>query len=218
MEPIETYISIDVETAGPVPGLYHMLELGAVAVNVPRDRYVTEFSESLQLVPGNYPLQFPNFKNGWDLSTWDFWNSNDAQKKKLAEMQESAIPAQEAMTRFSEWIHQFKKPVLVGWPIAFDAMFVTWYWWKHLKTDPPFSHHGIDIKTLAMRALGGKGGYKDASKKNLKKKFPFLFMETFPHTHRGLDDAREQGWLFESLIKIAGLGHILEPEKIREED
>ena len=41
--PDERYISVDVETAGPIPGEYSLLSLGACVVGHPDDTFYVEF-------------------------------------------------------------------------------------------------------------------------------------------------------------------------------
>jgi hypothetical protein len=55
----------------------------------------------------------------------------------------------------------------------------------------PFSHSGIDIKTMAWTAMPGRG-YREATKRNM----PRHWRPARRHSHVALDDAREQGELF----------------------
>ena len=87
--------------------------------------------------------------------------------------------------------------MFVGYPVAYDFMFVYWYLIR-FAGESPFSHSALDIKTAAMVALGCS--YRDATKKNMPKSW---FGEE-PHTHVALDDAIGQGVLFCNIFKELG--------------
>src|SRR5262245_38667413 len=78
----EVFISVDVETSGPIPGEYSMLSLGAC--NVDDD---TQFF-SCEIKPINQNAD-PKAMEVSGLS--------------LARLQESGLAPQEAMQRFDEW-------------------------------------------------------------------------------------------------------------------
>ena len=179
----ETYLSVDVEATGPVPGLFSMIDIGIAQVG----QIDNTFSASL--------LELPNA--GWSPGASSFWHRNDHNRRVLTEIQERAQPVQDVMYELNRWLKQFNRPVFVGFPVAFDFAFVHWYWWYVIKQEPPFSHSGLDGKTLAMLLL--KSGYREAGKRLLKKAIPKR--SDLPHTHFGLDDAREQAVLFEQIME-----------------
>ena len=73
---------------------------------------------------------------------------------------------QEAMESFHSWVKRQEKsrgtPVLGAFPAAYDAMWVQWYLHRFVGEDP-FRRRAIDIKTLAMVAMGA--GYRAATKR-----------------------------------------------------
>ena len=79
--------------------------------------------------------------------------------------------------------------VFVGYPAAYDFMFVYWYLMR-FTGESPFSHSALDIKTLAM--VGLSKPYRKATKRNMPKRW----FDDLPHTHKALDDAIEQGAMF----------------------
>ena len=83
---------------------------------------------------------------------------------------------------------------MVGYPAAFDAMWVQWYLHR-FAGDDPFRRRVIDIKTLAMVAMGA--GYRPTMKSNL----PKHWLPRARHTHVALDDAIEQGELFMNIVR-----------------
>ncbi len=178
----ETYVSIDIEADGPIPGPHSMLSLGAVAFNADGDEF-DAFSVNLECLPGaaGHP----------DTMAW--WQTQRAAWQACRvdpEAPERALP------RFAAWLKALPgKPVCVGYPVAFDFMFVHWY--LHRFTGgSPFSHSALDMKTLAMSLLGG--GYRDATKRHMPRSW---FLADATHSHVAVDDAREQGYLFFGMMR-----------------
>jgi Exonuclease len=98
------------------------------------------------------------------------------------------------MPRYAEWLKNLPgRPVFVGYPAAFDFMFVYWYLIR-FAGESPFSHSALDIKTYAMAML--KKGYRESVKRNM----PRRWFDKLPHAHRALDDAIEQGALFCNML------------------
>ena len=186
----EIYISIDVETDGPIPGEYSMLSLGAAAfipsLNTHGYQELGQYSVNLTTLPG--AKQNPD--------TMDWWGSQPEAWKACRE--EPCDPTV-TMQCFVDWIHHMAekydaKPVCVAYPSGFDFLFVYWYLIKFTGKSP-FSFSAIDIKTYAMAML--KKGYRECTKKHMPKHW---FSEA-PHTHKAVDDAIEQGQLFMYMLK-----------------
>lgn len=181
----DTFISVDVETTGAVPGLYSMIDLGACSV---LDLSNT-FSASLVELPDA----------GWSNETRQFWLRNEHNRRILTEIQEKARPIEDVMYEFRVWLEQFKAPVLISHPITFDFSFINYYWWYVFRSEPPFGWGGCDIKTLGMTVMKSK--FRASTKRVMAKKLPECFQRGMPHTHRGVDDAREQAFLFTKLME-----------------
>ena len=106
-----------------------------------------------------------------------------------------ARPPDEAMTEFVSWLERLPdRPVLVGYPITFDFMFVYWYIMKFVGKSP-CSFSGLDIKTLAYDRM--RVPYRDVSKKTMPTSW---FPETRGKKHDTLDDAISQGHLFFNVL------------------
>ena len=73
-------------------------------------------------------------------------------------------------------------------------MWVQWYLHRFVGEDP-FRRRAIDIKTLAMVAMGL--GYRPTMRTNL----PKHWLPRARHTHVAVDDAIEQGELFMNLVR-----------------
>lgn len=175
----ETYISIDIEADGPIPGPYSMLSLGAAAFEsgVDAEKPFSTFTANLELLEGA----------SQDHDTMLFWARNE--KAYQATRVEPEDPG-DAMDRFATWLEKFRRPVFVGYPATYDFMFVYWYLIRFAGRCPA-GFQGLDLKTYAMAILGTS--FKESSKKRYPKEW---FDPDIPHTHVALADAIEQGRMF----------------------
>ena len=85
-------------------------------------------------------------------------------------------------------------PVMVAFPASYDAMWVQWYLHRFVGDDP-FRRRAIDIKTMAMVAMGA--GYRATTKSSLPKRW----RPPAKHTHVAVEDAIEQGELFMNIVR-----------------
>lgn len=172
----EVYVSVDVETDGPIPGPHSMLSLGAAAFNA-EGAMTDTFTINLETLPGGTG----------DERTMAWWRS---QPKAWKACRADLVEPAEAMERFVEWLDGLGgRPVFVAYPAGFDFTFVYWYLIRFVGRSP-FSHSALDIKTMAMVLL--QCDYRDATKRNM----PRRWFGKGRHTHVALDDAIEQGQLF----------------------
>ena len=97
-------------------------------------------------------------------------------------------------------------PVMVAFPASYDAMWVQWYLHRFVGDDP-FRRRAIDIKTMAMVAMGA--GYRGTAKSSL----PKHWRPRAKHTHVAVEDAIEQGELFMNIVRElnAQRGEIVPP-------
>lgn len=187
----EIYISVDIETDGPIPGPNSMLALGAAAF-IPGDKEpVNTFYAVLAPLPQSSP----------DPDTEAWWKSQPKEVYQAARTNPEATQA--GMQRFLWWVEGLGgKPVFVGYPAGFDFLFVYWYL-RFFGFKSPFSFSALDIKTFAMATLhwgmNTEQGYRDAVKKNMPSEW---FEGTKKHTHHALDDAIEQGRLFLNILEV----------------
>jgi len=176
----EVYVSTDVETDGPIPGINSMLSLGSAAY-LSDKTLIGTFTANLETLPGAEPCP----------RTMEWWES---QPEAWAACRENPQPPEQVMPQYAEWLRKLPgRPVFVGYPAAFDFMFVYWYLIR-FAGESPFSYSALDIKTYAMAML--KKGYRESVKRNM----PRRWFEQLPHTHRALDDAIEQGALFCNML------------------
>lgn len=174
------FVSLDVETLGPIPGKHAMVQLGAACFNID-GMVVNSWQGSLS-------------KDVWGShsSTMEWWRL-PKNIRTFQKIEKDARPPGETMRAFHTWLVKLPgRPTPVAYPAAFDYMFVYWYMMYYVGTAYPFSFSCLDVKTYAMAALK-----KQQFHQSFKKKFPRAwFHPKLKHTHNALDDAIEQGWMF----------------------
>lgn len=176
----EIYISTDIEADGPIPGPHSMLSFASAAYTADK-QLVGTFTANLEALPG--ANTHPDTKVWWDKNQ-EAWNA----------CRQDLQQPDKAMKDYVEWLKNLPgKPVFVGYPAAYDFMFVYWYLIK-FAGESPFSHSALDIKTYAMAVL--KKEYRETTKRNM----PKHWFDDLPHSHIALDDAIEQGALFCNII------------------
>lgn len=172
----ELYISVDVETSGPVPGVYSLLSIGACLVDEP------ERSIYLELKPDSETHDPEAVAvTGLDISRLDI---------------EGMVPS-EAMLLFEQWlkssIRSEQKLIFVGLNAPFDWSFINYYFHKYLGANP-FGFTAIDMKAYFMGSLGCS--WKETKSSQMADKLN-------PHsapTHNALEDARFQAELFALML------------------
>jgi len=176
----EIYVSTDIETDGPIPGEYSILSIASAAFT-PEQGLGSTFTANLETLPGAQAHP----------ETMAWWRSHEAAWKSSRQDLQAPEPA---MLNYLDWLKCLPgQPVFVGFPAAFDFMFVQWYLLR-FTGEPPFGHAALDIKTYAMASLNVP--YGDTHKRNL----PARWFGAHPHTHRAMDDAIEQGSLVMNML------------------
>jgi DNA polymerase III epsilon subunit-like protein len=179
------YISLDIEADGPVPGLYSMISLGAVAFQ--NGQEVAEFYKTMDPLPD--ATQHPDTMKFWARfpEAWEEVNTN-------------TVNPGFAMLAFHNWLSDLRNSrggglTAVGYPAAFDYMFVNWYMVNFLNQNI-MGFSALDIKSYAAGLL------RRRYRKTVKHEMPEEWFEGLPeHTHIAIDDAREQGMLFMNILK-----------------
>jgi len=168
----EIFISVDVETAGPIPGEYSMLTLGACCVDDPSQT----FSCSIKPINDKF---VPEALQVTGLS--------------LDELAKSALAPEVAMQRFATWVNsqctQSGLAVFVGLNAPFDWSFVNYYFHRFTGANP-FGFTAVDIKALYMGATGCS--WNDTRSSAMARRLK----PTLQGNHDALHDALYQAELF----------------------
>jgi DNA polymerase III alpha subunit (gram-positive type) len=175
----ETYISVDVEAAGPFPSRYSLLSIGACLVDQPEHTFYIE------LQPVNDEADARALKVGGF---------------SLAGLMETGVPARTALAQFEDWVTACtpadSRPVFVAFNAAFDWMFINDYFHRFLGHNP-FGHNALDIKAFYMGLTGAKW-----SQTTIGHVAAYL-NQPCSLTHNALADAQVQGQLFKALLDAA---------------
>jgi DNA polymerase III epsilon subunit-like protein len=168
----ETWISVDVETSGPTPASGSLLAIGACLVDRPE--------EGIEILVRPDPAQ------PWDE---DAEAVHGLRREVLA--REGRDPG-EAMELLDAWLARVvpegARPVFVAFNAPFDWMFVADLAWRHLRRNP-FGISALDLKALYLgRHLDVVERWSETSSDHVRARY----RTDLPHTHRALDDAREQ--------------------------
>ena len=178
-----TYISVDIEAAGPSPSGYAMLSIGACLVDEPgaglpagiESRFYVELQPDREGV-----LDSAMSVGGFTLDG----------------LRASGTAPKQAMQQFADWIAAVTpdghRPVMVGFNAVFDWMFVADYFHRYLGRNP-FGHSALDIKAFYLGATGST--WAGTSMNFVAERYGL----SITLTHNALDDARDQAALFRAV-------------------
>ena len=174
--PPEIFISVDVETAGPIPSSYALLSIGACLI----DDFSTSFYVELQ------PEHEAFMPEALAICGLD-----------LAVLRETGSPPQAAMQAFADWVKRVvpagHRAVFVALNAPFDWMFINDYFHRYLGCNP-FGHSALDIKAYYMGATGC--AWSETSLKYIA-----AHLKQDKHLiHNALRDAQDQGAIFRQLL------------------
>lgn len=168
----EVFISVDVETAGPIPGEFSMLTLGACCVDDPS----RTFSCSIKPINSNFVLE-----------------ALEVTGLSLESLTKEGLAPDIAMQKFGAWIGsqctQGEQPIFVGLNAPFDWSFVNYYFHRFAGANP-FGFTAVDIKALYMGATGCK--WQDTRSSAMARRLN----PTLQGDHDALHDALYQAELF----------------------
>lgn len=175
LERPETYFSVDVETAGPNPGEYSMLSIGACLVDDVESGFYVELRPD---------------KEAFVQASLDIGGLS------MRDLAEEGIDPHTALEQFAEWVYSVlpegHAPVFVGFNAPFDWMFVNDYFLRYLGRNP-FGHSALDIKAYYMGLTGSTW-----ARTSLRFLSP-LYLDGSKLSHNALGDARDQAHVFNGI-------------------
>jgi hypothetical protein len=190
----EMFVSIDVETDGPAPGVNSMLALGAAC-----------FAGDGEMVGTWYSTLRPLEGARADKGTMDWWAS---QPDAWAEVTRDQRDPFTAMTGFVDacdkmYADLHVKLIAVAWPAAFDFAFVNYYCHRFAGRNP-LGFACLDIRSYAngLARHPDYYGLREAQIRELAGPVD----KTGLRPHVAVDDAIEQGRLFMALRRRALIG------------
>jgi ribonuclease T len=175
----EIFVSVDIETSGPLPGEYSMLAVGACAVDDPN----LTFACSIRPVG-----------NGADPAAMQVTGLS------LDELHRSGLEPVVAMRAFADWLTGLGGSegslVFVGLNAPFDWAFVNYYFHRFIGANP-FGFTALDIKAYYMGVTGCRWEETKSSAMAAR------LEPTLVGTHDALQDALYQAELFRLVRELA---------------
>ena len=173
----EIFISVDVETAGPIPAEYSLLSIGACVVNDESKRFACELQ----------PISDKADPKALEVTGLS-----------LEVLSKRGLPPKDAMKQFFDWIKSISNAetdfVFVGFNAAFDWSFINYYFHKYLGENP-FGFTALDIKSYYMGMM--KCDWKETKSSKISEKLnPRLQGD-----HDALHDALYQAEIFKILLE-----------------
>ena len=168
----EIFVSVDVETAGPIPGEYSLLSIGACLAFAPEEAF------SCQLKP---------IGNRFDPKALEVTGLS------LATLAQTGEEPRLAMEKFARWLADLggndATIICVGFNAPFDWSVIIYYF-QCVLGENPFGFTALDIKALYMGATGCS--WADTRSSRIAQKLA----PTLTGTHDALADARYQAEIF----------------------
>ena len=180
----ETWISVDIETSGPTPGIASLLSIGACLVDDP--------DTGIEL------LLRPDPALGWSAE------AETVHGLDRARLERDGLDPADAFAELAAWVARVvpadHRPVFVALNAPFDWMFVADGFWRHLGRNP-FGTNALDLKALYLgRHLDVVTRWAETSRLRMIERYPVRL----PHRHEALGDAREQAELCRMILAGGG--------------
>lgn len=177
--PTEVFICVDVETAGPNPGQYSLLSIGACTVLEPRLTFYVEIK----------PVNMNFLPEALAISGFT-----------MEGLAERGLGIEQALLNFETWVQEViaegSRPIFVAFNAAFDWMFVNDYFHRYLGRNP-FGHAALDIKSYYMGLSG-----LPWSKTSMRWVGP-RYHAAESLSHNALQDAIDQAEIFLGMLQDA---------------
>lgn len=176
----ECYLSVDIETSGPVVGRHSMLQLGACVVGRESETFVVDLA----------PISDDSVPAAMDVIG-----------KTLDEFRTRGVEPAVAMGSFRAWVSSVvgsRRPVFVGFNATFDWAFVNWY----LLTfggDNPFGVGGLDIKSYYMGAVAST--WDETRSSRIPRELKEFSADV---AHDALQDSVAQARMFSAMLVMVG--------------
>lgn len=190
-----TYFCVDIETAGPVPGLYDLISLGCVPVSVQGAR--ARVHEDARFYVEVRP-QAPRFDE----------RTVPIHGLTRAHLVRHGMPLAAALDRLTAFVKARTlagtRPVFVGHNAPFDWSFVSWSY-HACGRDNPFGYKALDTKALAMGVL--RLPWLASNKEELAERLALPQVDD-DLVHRADYDAWYQAHILARLLEAGGLAAV----------
>lgn len=173
------FLSFDIEADGPAPGLNSMLSMGWAGFTE-NGNLVFTYEANLTELPDAHPNT--DTMKWWSLPenqvAWNYVHQNQRNPRDIFG----------EFARIVERLQTDYKLVPVAWPASYDWQYINYYFHRFAGYNP-LGFSSMCIKSY-LWAMSGNRSPND--KLDVEK----YVDPRFPHTHKALDDAKEQGAIF----------------------
>ena len=173
----QTYISVDIETAGPNPSTYSLLSIGACDVFDPKNTFYVEIK----------PINQNKIPSALEISGLEWQH-----------LINTGLPPVEAMSTFAKWVNVFRQdgstPLFVAFNAPFDWMFINDYFHRYLGYNP-FGHAALDIKAFYM------GLHRVSWRETSMQYVSNDYINAQSLSHHALQDALDQAEIFRKMLE-----------------
>lgn len=187
----DLYISADIEADGPIPGQYSMLAFGlCVAASFDGSSFEAKEPSARTFYRELKPVFDAVDERALAVSGLD--------RDSLALV---GTDPERAMREAADWVAAEAgraRPVLVGYPVVFDWMFLHWYFVHFVGASPFGFASALDMKSIYQAKASVT--ISEAGRDDL----PSSLRGDQAHTHNALDDAIEQAGIFNRLFVWKG--------------
>jgi len=175
--PNDVWISVDIETAGPNPGQYSLLTIGACTILGRNSTFYIEIK----------PVNMNALPDALAIS-----------HLSMERLAERGVEPGEAMKRFEKWLKDETpdggRPLFVAFNAPFDWMFVNDYFHRYLGRNP-FGHAALDIKSYYMGLTGVSWGETSMTQVGQR------YLGRQELTHHALRDAMDHSEIFRKMLE-----------------
>ena len=168
----EVFLSVDVETSGPIPGEFSLVTIGACDAFHPQQTFSCELK--------------PTTRNADPKAL-------EVTGLSLDRLERDGLDPAVGMQKFGDWVISTAgpdaTPVFVGFNAPFDWSFVNYYFHRYLGENP-FGFAALDIKSMYMGAARSSWAQTRSSQ------IAAALNPTLKGDHDALHDAQYQAELF----------------------
>lgn len=182
------YFSVDVEASGPVPGLYNLVSIGAVAVG--RNASIWEPQKD------PFYVELKPLSPGFDPGAMAI---HGIPRERLEGEGARPIDAMRRLTRFVEERvgSSGARPAFVGHNAVFDWAYISYYYEYHYLPNP-FGYKALELKSFAAGCLGID--WFESHKEKLQELLPGIPRQDDALVHRADYDALYQARILCALL------------------
>ena len=172
------FLSLDVETSGPFPGLYNLVSIGAIPL-------VQQAGVWTMLKDRTFYVELHPLPDAQELATCLKIHGLTVEHRL-----KNGLPPKEALRKFESYVDNlgvdYGRLLAAAWPATFDIPFLAWYCQRFIGRNF-LIYNAFDIGSYAMGMFRCEPDHVSRRMQHAG----FVQSDT-PHNHNALSDATEQ--------------------------